>query len=497
MIAEAAFWFLLSLSALRLLVRQPVRRELRAHPGRAAVTGLAIGLFAANARWLMHTVPLARYALLAVLVLILLFLWIRARPGYGVSRGLPPGSLGVSESLDALDDEEFYANAASRFGPVFKMSQFHRPVVCITDLSTGGTLLKTYGNALAQSEWGYNALVPGGYVEFMNGAAHSQMRTTLAPGFSGEVLAAARPDIQGAVNSALMGMEEASRAHAMVDPRPFMDRVAFQSVVRVVLGVSAGSTRCAHLLRSFAALGAPLDSVLPPPARVKTTFVELTRYVRELVEEAGQERVPLSTLGRLEAAQLRDPTVVGNLVLLVSNGGEILSRFLLWTIKRIAEQSAWVNAYRTGSDAGSDSAATEATWFVMEELRLNGSPYVYRVLTRDCQFGEWRLPKGWLLRLCVREAHLSSHMFENPRTFDPCRFRHPNGRGSGYSPFGPSDHACLGDTLVTEVARALVATAALNFSMRLVADGPAERGNRHWSFWRPSRDLRVHLSPRG
>src|SRR5262245_54045104 len=63
--------------------------------------------------------------------------WWFCRSNYGASRGLPPGSFSLVASLEAIFDHRFYLKQSLRHGPVFKMMQFNKPVVCVVGLEKG------------------------------------------------------------------------------------------------------------------------------------------------------------------------------------------------------------------------------------------------------------------------------------------------------------------------------------------------------------------------
>jgi hypothetical protein len=499
---EAALLLVAVAPAIRLFLKKPIRHELGARPAFAALSlGVAVVVVVLLAWLWIRSDALRRLVVAGVAALALLAL-LRARPGYGRSRGLPPGSLGFAASLDAITDEDFYARCAARWGPVFKMSQFHRPVICVVDLPRGLELLQTQGDALVQTHWGLNPLVPGGYVEFMNGELHARMRRILSVGFSDAVLADCRQSIVGVVREQLSEMAGHNGGRS-VDPEPFLDRIAFASVLRVVLGVPAASPRADEFVRHFAHLDSPLDTALPTPGRVREAFNELALNVNGLADVARitpsdtLERSVLAEVVDADEAHADDPTVIGNLVLLVSNGREILRGLLRWLLKMSAEDRRWaleMRALSTGAPGAAASVDGFATMFVRETLRTHGSPYIYRVVARTCWLGPYRLPKGWLLRLCVRESHLRPEVFPDPKTFDPRRFADRSYDRTEFCPFGHGAHACLGDELVVEVAKAFVRELALGYDVRIDVDGPSEHRNRHWHFWRPSRQLRIALS---
>jgi cytochrome P450 len=161
----------------------------------------------------------------------------------------------------------------------------------------------------------------------------------------------------------------------------------------------------------------------------------------------------------------------------------------------LGDHPAWAAAIRE-RDPRDDSTDLEAmgTAFVYETLRLHGSPYIYRVVTREGRLGSYRLPRGWLVRLCVREAHRRPEVLPDPERFDPSRFMGRHYEPSEFLPFSDGAHACFADALSIAVARAMILELARAYDVRTVVDGPAEGGNRHWDFWRPSRRWRITMT---
>jgi cytochrome P450 len=137
-----------------------------------------------------------------------------------------------------------------------------------------------------------------------------------------------------------------------------------------------------------------------------------------------------------------------------------------------------------------------ATSLVHETLRLFGTQYVYRRLVTDLQVGSFRLPKGWLVRICFDTAHANPHRYPEPKRFDSNRFVGGCPGPTDYCPFGHGTHACIGAELTLDIARTLCREAALGFEIRTVADGAEWRINRHWGIWRPSSSLRIAIAAR-
>src|SRR5690348_14369047 len=109
--------------------------------GSSALAYIAVVAFVAM-RWPQSLRLLA----FAALAFILFLLW-RSRPSYGVAAGLPPGSL---ERLPVRpwSDPDFYKVQHERFGNVFKVSQFGRPMACIVGLERTNRLLLQHDEQL-------------------------------------------------------------------------------------------------------------------------------------------------------------------------------------------------------------------------------------------------------------------------------------------------------------------------------------------------------------
>jgi cytochrome P450 len=132
----------------------------------------------------------------------------------------------------------------------------------------------------------------------------------------------------------------------------------------------------------------------------------------------------------------------------------------------------------------------------MEALRLEQSEYLYRKVAQDFEFGGYRIPKGWLIRICVQESHRNPEIFADPTRFDPGRFAARAFTRSEYAPLGADAHGCMGTAIIHFLGRIFVEELTLGFDWEVVSDGPLERGTRHWRHWHPSSRFRVALRRR-
>lgn len=494
---EGAVVALAAVPVARVLFKRPIRRELGAHPAVAvALIGAAL-IVLALCTWLALSSDLARRIVVALVAAGALVAFVHARPGFGRSRGLPPGSLGLATSLDAIDDPAFYAQAAARWGPVFKMRQMHQPVACITDLPTSVALMRSENEALVQSNWSFNRLVPGGYLEFMNGEHHARYRSVLAAGFRTGAVGDWQPAITSVVRQQLAVMARSS-TEAGIDPEPHLLPIPLTSLLATVLGVEPGSARSDYLAPRFVELNRPMELFLPAPRAKQELYHELTAEVSSLAREA-RDKLPasgrqsaLSAIVQEHPGAADDPTVIGNLILMVKEGGIMVRGLLRWVLKVLADDERRQQRFRSEQSNSQLQALSAAV--VQETIRLHESRYLYRRAARDLRIDRYDIPRGWLIRLCLGEGHENATHFPDPARFDADRFVRRTPDAATFCPFGAGKHACLGDELTLAIATTFAIEAALGYELRTLQDGKAWRINRHWGLWRPSQRFRIAMT---
>ena len=129
---------------------------------------------------------------------------------------------------------------------------------------------------------------------------------------------------------------------------------------------------------------------------------------------------------------------------------------------------------------------------MLETLRLEQSEYLMRKALHDLHFEGFLIPKGWLVRIGVRESHRDGAIYDDPHVFNPDRFLANLYGIRQYSPFGLQQKSCVGKSLTLVMAERFVLALAREYRCMVVKDGPRELGAFHW---RPSAKLRVQFLP--
>jgi len=477
----------------RVALSRPFLRRARAFPAKGAATLGALVLYAALVVSAAISGPAALRLLTGATMLAWLILRWRARDAFGASRGLPAGSLALAP-VGPWKDHRFYQKQTALHGPVFKMSNFVRPTVCIVGLDLAADLLRENEDALGVGHVPSSRFVPSGFLRYMPPDLHRRYRDVFQQAFSKEVIDLHLPLIRRRIREELGRLADESSREGGALPRPFLERMVRTSFLGLFLGMCADDPNGSRLL----AIQSMIDwrqAYRHPPRRIRRLYAEvgdlITHQVLEWKRGGGDaELEPPSILQvwlRSEPRLIDDPAAVFNLLYISVAGGGDLADLLVWIVKMLCDHEEWA-----------DRVATEGTSadlpgrIVLETLRLEQSEYLVRRALSDIRFRDKRIPRGWQIRICVRESHRDGARFEDPEAFNPDRLLDRPPAGS-YVPFGMSRHACLGQYLTLAVGRALVEELAGGFEWEVVGDGPREYGGFHW---RPSSKLSLVLSPR-
>ncbi len=468
----------------RLLATRPFRRKLRSFPRIGAAIGVVTVVGIATVRVAATHAPSLLVAGAMVVACALGAAAWRARPAFGRRRGLPPGSLGLLP-VGPIVDDRFFLRQAARHGPVFKTSQFARPMVCVVGLDRIVEVLRRYDDVLDPPALPFDAFVPGGFVRSMRGERHAATAARLRPLASRDGIVAHEAFIARAARDAFAALAAASALEGPVSPRPALRSLVFTILVRVLFGIGRDDPAFSRV----AALYDVVDVRRPSGALRRQARPALDELIA-LVRAAGREGDSVvAAIAREHPEAMDDPTVVANLVYVVQNARDDTAGLLLWTLEMLGDHPEWAHALAT-----TDDAHALALRIVLETLRLEQSEFLFRKARTTLAIDGFVVPAGWLVRFCIRESHRDTALFPDPDRFDPDRFLTMPGR-SAYSPFGASTsrHACLGEHITKAVASITLTGLARHFTWQVVTDGPREFDGWHWT---PNENFRIAITRR-
>ena len=498
---EATALLVAAVQLLRVVTKPPLRRDAAAFPLLAAMVvacmlaSAGVGLVVI-ARW-----PLARHVAAAVAVVTLVSAWWRARPAYGTSRGLPPGSLGIAWSLDAIDDRGFYLAQARRYGPVFKTGQFGRPVVCVVGLARGRELLNTHSDALVAATLPYNRRLPRGTLRYMTDRDHRDEAPVFRATFASLELDGGEAVVREACRTALGRIvRDSALSPEGVRAREYFADWLLVALSRVFFGIPPDDPRITDIGSVVADLRLHRAGGILWQRRLERALVRVTAIMQTI----ARDQAATSGMGHgsalralLDAAPdaLEDPTRARNLFLAFRISHGDLTGLADWLFHMLTDHPEWQPRVRAaGRAVGSPNGAQPSdpgTRVVLETLRMEQSEYLYRRVAKPTRIGDYDIPAGWLLRICVQESHRDPAVFAEPDRFDPDRFLGRTYSRSEYSPFGADTRGCMGSRVAHFLGRILVEELCLGYTWHLTRTGPPERGSRQRDHWRPSQASRV------
>ncbi|HJR53882.1 MAG TPA: cytochrome P450 [Gemmatimonadota bacterium] len=484
----------LGIAATLFLVRGvPPRVNVLLGAGMLAVVAAAIWIVT---RWPAAAAPLAALVLVGWSIMA----W-RARPSAGTRRRRPPGSLGLRSSIRALADYGFYEKEAARHGPIFKSNQYYRPVLCIVGLERCQRFLREHRDRLTSAPLPVDRYITGGLLRYMKAASHAEYRRRLQACMKAGVLAACEPEIREQATRELATLEEHSRGlESGARPFPAIDRFVFLSMNRVFFGILPDEPAWQRLARLYRVVDH--RRLWRDTRRTRRAMEEIVAIIREKAARIERDGEPTSSsfLGqalRYDRDLLADPVFVENLAYFLHIARCDVTGLCGWLFKMLVDRPDWGARIREG---GEETAAfggtTAADRFVDETLRLRQSEYLYRTTADVIEFEGFAIPRGWLVRLCIRESHTAADAFEHPKEFDPDRFLDATYPRERYQPFGIYEHACVGVPLTKAVGRIFLEQLAGGFDWEVLRDGPMELGLHHHGHWRPSSRLGVRLAAR-
>ena len=493
--------------ALRIATMRPLRADAAAHPGLALALGTMMAAAAAAIAWAVAAWTEARHVASACALAAMIAAWWRARPGHGASRGWPPGSLGLRASLAAIDDRSYYRDQAERHGPVFKMSQFGRPVACVVGHERGRRLFAEHAGALAPAKLPYNRLLAKGLLRYMGRDDHRQEAPLFRAILANVDLEAAESSVRAGLRAQLDRLCADSQAiPAGVSPRDYGFRWLAGAVARLFLGVGHDDPRVERIAALLPLLHLHRAGGTAWRRRILDAMAGMTAILREVADDyaAGSPRVaPGSVIALLLAAEpdaLDRPARAENMVLIERLATGDLAGLLDWIVLFLGDSPRWRDEVRrhgrTHGGAQSSLPLDPATCVAMETLRLEQSEFVYRRVVAPIAFEGHTIPAGWLLRLCVNESHRDASVHPDPHVFDPARFRDRAWSRNEYSPFGGHAHGCMGGHVALFLARVFVEELAIGYEWTVTADGPHERWSRHRDHWRPNPRRRIAMRAR-
>lgn len=479
----------------------------------AAFPSITVGLAVSLALYVAGVAAIAAMAPRLTLILamaaaagIAAFRW-RARPTYGQRRKLPPGSLALAPA-DMWLDPAFYQKQYEKYGPVFKSSHFLKPMVCIMGFETGFETLREYEDtALMPPAAPFARYIPCSYIRSMSPEDHRKYRPILQAAISSEVTDRCESDASPAFVRGLDRMaQDCKLGGCGRSVTSYAEEAVYQVLFRVFFGIVPGSQEqvrfrelykilnVAHRRRATRLWSPPDRAVQQALAEVQARLNQRIEHFKETANQPAGSY--LESAWRHGGPPAVNEIVLGNMIFLLQVSCVDIVGLFQWILKKLSDHPEWRTRLRDIiRDQGKDSAAARdlSERIVSETFRLEQSEHIYRKVLKPIQVQNYCVPKGWLLRICVRETHHVSPVFEDPESFDPDRFLGRNYGPTEYAPFGLFRKRCIGVYTLKRIGGIFVKELVDRYDWQVTDPGIQDFRGWHWT---PGSTFAVSLQPR-
>lgn len=419
----------------------------------------------------------------------------RARENFGGPRGLPPGSLSLVPREPWVDDG-FYANQAKKFGAVFKLSQYFRPMICVMGPRNGRNLIREHSEKLIAPPMRYSKFIPNGFLRFMDAPTHEKYRPIFRNAFGKPVIQECMPFLEDVLKADISKMAVVSRSSSNngVNPAPYVSEIIFKLVVRLFIGVDEHSEQFRQLHKLYEKVVIGKASCTP-----RSDDIEAAKLIADIISsQANRNRtdLPMCFLAKIIQQNddaVPDGTVLLNLVYMMKIASSDLAGLLTWAIKLLVDNPQCAERLSNATDRSVMEGKSAASLILKETLRLERSEYVFRKTLEDVDYEGFTIPRNWLVRICTRDGHRDSNTFADPHTFNPERFSSRTFTTEEYSPLGMGAHSCIGGQVIDALGSAFLIEWTHSYRVEKHSDGPREYGRSHWQ---PSSALRIELLQR-
>jgi cytochrome P450 len=367
--------------------------------------------------------------------------------------------------------------------------------VCCVELKRGIKILNDYDESLTPPPIPSSRFIPKKYLREMKPEDHKVYRHLFSSAFTPDVVDESASFTSQHFRAGLLQLAEQSSSNGTrgVAPEEPIVAVTFGVFVRIFVGMFPDDERYGRLKELIDII----DLTNRNDREVNLALEECALILRGQARRvsSGQHDLPGSFVKGIAAVApdaFEDLTAMRNFIYIMQASWIDAAGLIVWLFKELCDHSEWRKRIADGGNLDSkDDAESLSLRCVRETLRLRQSEYIYRKVLRDIPIDGFVVPKGWLLRVCVRESHRDPALFENPNEFNPDRFLRRRYSRPEYSTFGASRISCLGEHLTLTIGRIFVEAMAATVETSVIQNGPLEY--RRWH-WKPSSKWRVRIA---
>lgn len=348
---------------------------------------------------------------------------------------------------------------ARKYGSVFRLNvPVYGRMVVIGDPQLARQVFTTSPEELGNIQPNLSRLFGSGSVFALEGEKHRRRRRLLAPPFHGKSMKNYESIIEEETLREIAGWPEGVPFATL----PSMMRITLNAILRAVFGAEGAELdELRRLIPPWVTLGSRL-ATLPKPRRTYGRYSPWGR-LREWRRRYD------AIIDRLIAAERADPNLadrtdvlalmlrstyddgsamsrqdIGDeLLTLLAAGHETTAATLGWAFERLSRHPEVLSKLIEEADNGGHEWR-QATILEVQRARTVIDFAARHVFPANFQLGEWLIPQGDSILVCISQIHGNADVFPDPERFDPRRYLGNKPPAFAWIPFGGGTRRCVG-----------------------------------------------------
>jgi cytochrome P450 family 138 len=376
-----------------------------------------------------------------------------------------------------------------RYGSVLTLNiPIYGRVVAVGDPQLAKQIFTTSPEELGNIRPNLSRLFGSGSVFALDGDEHRQRRRLLAPPFHGKSMKNYESIIEEETLREIAGWPE-GRPFATL---PSMMHITLNAILRAVFGADGAELdELRRLIPPWVTLGSRL-AALPMPKRNYGRFSPWGRLAewrrqydlvidRLIVAERADPNFADRTdvLALMLHSTYDDGSVMSRkdigdeLLTLLAAGHETTAATLGWAFERISRHPDLLAALVEEADNGGQELR-QATILEVQRARTVIDFAARRVNPEVFQLGEWAIPRGDSIIVCIGQIHCNPDVFPDPERFDPQRYIGTKPSALSWIPFGGGTRRCVGAAFANMEMDVVLRIVLRHFTIDTI-DAPGER----------------------
>lgn len=367
-----------------------------------------------------------------------------------------------------------YGTAITLRIPVFGDS------VMISDPALAKQIFTTSPEVLHNIQPNLSRLLGEGSVFGLEGADHRRRRKLLTPPFHGKSITAYERIVEEETIREMASWCDGVE-FATLEP---MSRITVNVILRAVFGAEGKELQqLRELLPRWVTLGSRL-AVLPTPtvapgrwgpwARLASYRKTYEGLVDRLIIRARQDpnfddRTDVLSLFLRstydDGTSMSRNEIGDELLTLLAAGHETTASTLAWAFERISRHPEVLERL-VAEAAGDANSYRQATIFEVQRNRTVIDFAGRNVAAPMYELGEWSLPQGISILVCLLQLHNDPTVYPDPDRFDPERFLTEKPSAFSWVPFGGGTRRCVGAAFANMEMDVVLRTVLRHFTIR-------------------------------